>query len=285
VGYQVKPFKYISLFSGIEAASVAVKAAGLDWELMALCENDPELRKFLSKKYPNANLLPDIQLVNFSEYRPNLVVGGSPCQDFSVAGKRAGITGERSWLFMEFIRVVKETRADYFVWENVVSPEAEEAAAIIQRELKNHETAKFKLDSLAFNGLMRRRRMFVIGARIGISGITTGVHKNTSGQNRRINRCFEVALTRSGNKNRYQINTIPCLTKDGNKRFLVVKTKKGFQTYCLKPRIYEILFGLPMDYTRELGSNFKRLMGLGNSFDVNIMGRIFEAINDSFNAH
>jgi len=75
----------------------------------------------------------DIKQINGSDVPPvNVIIGGSPCQDLSVAGKRAGLSGERSGLFMEQIRIIKEMRsADeqrngtahvrprYMVWENV----------------------------------------------------------------------------------------------------------------------------------------------------------------------
>ena len=75
--------------------------------------------------------LGDITKINGAEIPPvDVITGGSPCQDLSVAGKRAGLDGERSGLFMEMIRVIKEMRnatADddrgslprYMVWENV----------------------------------------------------------------------------------------------------------------------------------------------------------------------
>ena len=69
----------------------------------------------------------DITQLNGAELEPvDLIVGGSPCQDLSVAGKRAGLEGERSGLFMEMIRVIKEmrnatnsVRPGYVLWENV----------------------------------------------------------------------------------------------------------------------------------------------------------------------
>lgn len=69
--------------------------------------------------------LGDITLIRGDEIEPvNCIIGGSPCQDLSVAGKRAGLSGERSGLFMEQIRIVKEMRKKYgkpryMVWENV----------------------------------------------------------------------------------------------------------------------------------------------------------------------
>lgn len=69
--------------------------------------------------------LGDITLIHGNEIEPvDCIIGGSPCQDLSVAGKRAGLSGERSGLFMEQIRIVKEMRnrygkPRYMVWENV----------------------------------------------------------------------------------------------------------------------------------------------------------------------
>ena len=69
--------------------------------------------------------LGDITLIHSNEIEPvDCIIGGSPCQDLSVAGKRAGLSGERSGLFMEQIRIVKEMRnrygkPRYMVWENV----------------------------------------------------------------------------------------------------------------------------------------------------------------------
>lgn len=78
--------------------------------------------------------LGDITLINGAEIEPvDVIIGGSPCQDLSIAGKRAGLDGEHSGLYMEQIRVVKEMRAEderrgrtgqfirprYMVWENV----------------------------------------------------------------------------------------------------------------------------------------------------------------------
>lgn len=67
----------------------------------------------------------DIMKLNGAEMPPvDIITGGSPCQDLSVAGKRAGLAGERSGLFMEQVRIIKEMRRKYgkprfMVWENV----------------------------------------------------------------------------------------------------------------------------------------------------------------------
>ena len=97
--------------------------------------------------------LGDITKLNGAEIPPvDIITGGSPCQDLSVAGKRAGLEGERSGLFMEQIRIVKEMRdatsvndrrmakPRYMVWENVPgafsSKGGEDFAAVLEEIIK-----------------------------------------------------------------------------------------------------------------------------------------------------
>lgn len=107
-----------SLFSGIGGFE-------LGFQDMAECvfqvEIERNCQKLLRDKFPKAKLYEDIRT-----FRPDLVTdrvdiicGGSPCQDLSVAGKRAGLDGERSGLFAQMVRVCKRLRPRYVVWENV----------------------------------------------------------------------------------------------------------------------------------------------------------------------
>lgn len=99
--------RYISVFSGIEAASVAFRPLG--WEPVAFSEIDPFPCAVLRERFPSVPNLGDISKVDWKPYRGkvDLVVGGSPCQSFSIAGKREGLKGE-SGLMYEFIRCVRE---------------------------------------------------------------------------------------------------------------------------------------------------------------------------------
>ena len=110
--------KYISLFSGIEAATVAWEQLG--WEPLAFSEIDPFPSAVLQHHYPNVPNLGDITKIDWRPYvgAADIVVGGSPCQSFSVAGKREGLAGA-SGLMFEYIRAVRELRPRWFVWENV----------------------------------------------------------------------------------------------------------------------------------------------------------------------
>lgn len=110
--------RYISVFSGIEAASVAWEQLG--WKPVAFCEIDAFPSAVLAARFPNVPNLGDITKVDWSPYRGTveLVCGGSPCQSFSVAGKREGLAGA-SGLMWEYIRCVSEVMPSWFVWENV----------------------------------------------------------------------------------------------------------------------------------------------------------------------
>ena len=108
--------RYGSVCSGIEAATVAWNPLG--WEPAWFCEIDPFPSAVLRHHYPEVPNHGDFTKLE----RPaaiDLLVGGTPCQDFSVAGLRAGIDGERGQLTLEFLRLVQRTEPRWLVWENV----------------------------------------------------------------------------------------------------------------------------------------------------------------------
>ncbi|MCG7916026.1 MAG: DNA cytosine methyltransferase [Candidatus Thiodiazotropha weberae] len=117
--------KYLSLFSGIESATVAWEPMG--WEPVAFCENEPFCCELLAHRYPQVPNLGDIKAVTRSMVaslgRFDLVVFGSPCQDLSVAGKREGLQGDRSGLFRRAVEVIGWCRelcgCWSALWENV----------------------------------------------------------------------------------------------------------------------------------------------------------------------
>lgn len=113
--------RYLSVFSGVEAASVAWEPLG--WVPVAFSEVDGHASEVLAKRFPNVPNLGDITKVDWKEFNArygavDVVVGGSPCQSFSIAGNREGLEGE-SRLMFEYIRCIREVRPRYFVWENV----------------------------------------------------------------------------------------------------------------------------------------------------------------------
>ena len=160
--------RYISVFSGIEAASVAFQPLGM--EPVAFAEVDAHASAVLAAHYPDIPNLGDVTKVDWEEYRgkADLVVGGSPCQSFSIAGKREGLKGE-SGLMYEFIRCVREVRPRWFLWENVPGALSSEHGAAFGQLL--HEMADGGgygcawrvLDAQFFGVAQRRRRLFLVG--------------------------------------------------------------------------------------------------------------------------
>jgi DNA (cytosine-5)-methyltransferase 1 len=160
--------RYISVFSGIEAASVAFQPLGM--EPVAFAEVDKHASAVLAAHYPDVPNLGDVTKIDWKKYRgkADLVVGGSPCQSFSIAGKREGLEGE-SGLMYEFIRCVREVRPRWFIWENVPGALSSEHGAAFGQLL--HEMADGGgygcawrvLDAQFFGVAQRRRRLFLVG--------------------------------------------------------------------------------------------------------------------------
>ena len=113
--------RYYSIFSGIEAASVAW--APLGWTPLLFSEVDEFPSAVLRHRFPNVPNLGDITKIDWREAvrafgRPDVVVGGSPCQAFSIAGLREGLKDPRGNLMLEWLRVVDEVKPEFALWEN-----------------------------------------------------------------------------------------------------------------------------------------------------------------------
>lgn len=162
--------RYVSLFSGIEAATVAWEPLG--WEPVAFAEIEPFPCAVLEHHWPHVPNLGDVCAVDWKEFvkdngAVDVIVGGSPCQSFSIAGGREGLDGE-SRLMYEYIRAVQDLRPRWFLWENVpgvFSTDAGRAFGILLDELEEcgYVLAWRVLDAQFFGVAQRRRRVFLVG--------------------------------------------------------------------------------------------------------------------------
>jgi len=112
----------LDLFSGIGGFSLGLERAGM--RTVAFCESDPYCRAVIAKHWPNVPIYDDVRTLTGERLRADriavdVICGGFPCQDISVAGKGAGIVGERSGLWSEFARIIGEVRPQYVIVENV----------------------------------------------------------------------------------------------------------------------------------------------------------------------
>lgn len=115
--------KVLDLFSGIGGFSLGLERAGM--QTMAFCEIDAKAMLVLKKHWPNVPVYEDVTKLNREILERDgitdidVICGGFPCQDISLAGKGAGLAGERSGLWFEFHRIIAEIRPRYAIIENV----------------------------------------------------------------------------------------------------------------------------------------------------------------------
>ena len=158
---------YGSVCSGIDAASVAWLPLG--WRCAFLSEIEAFPRAVLQHHYPEVPLHGDFTTVKAGQYEPiDLLVGGTPCQDFSVAGLRVGLDGERGQLTLEFVNLAERLRPKWLVWENVpgvLSIDKGRAFGAFLGGLADlgYGFAYRVLDAQFFGVPQRRRRVFVVG--------------------------------------------------------------------------------------------------------------------------
>ena len=159
--------RYVSIFSGVEAATLAWEPIG--WEPVCFAEFDEFPSAVLAERYPEVPNVGDVTKMNWKKYRNrvDLVVGGSPCQSFSIAGKRRGLQGE-SGLMFEYIRAVREIRPRWFLWENVPGALSSENGEAFRQLLSEMDKLGYGLawrilDAQFFGVAQRRRRLFLVG--------------------------------------------------------------------------------------------------------------------------
>jgi DNA (cytosine-5)-methyltransferase 1 len=162
------PITVGSLFSGVGGFDLGFVRAGFDvrWQ----CEIDRDCRDVLCRQFPETDVIySDVRtLPTHDVERVDILIGGFPCQDLSVAGRRAGLDGSRSGLFYEFCRIIGELRPTLVVMENVaglLSSNGGYDMAIILgtlRDLGAHDIAWCVLDAQWFGVPQRRRRVFLV---------------------------------------------------------------------------------------------------------------------------
>jgi len=186
--------RVLELFAGAGGMALGFHRAG--WETVALAEWDAHAQCVLRARFPGVPLYGDVQEMDGREvvasHGPvDLVSGGAPCQDLSVAGKRAGLDGSRSVLFYDLVRIWEETGATYCLYENVLgalsSQKGADFAAVLSAFVGRDVPVPVDgwrggggvvtgptgvaawrvLDAQYFGVPQRRRRVFVLCARPG----------------------------------------------------------------------------------------------------------------------
>lgn len=158
--------KFGSLFSGVGGFDLGFERAGMECAWQA--ERDKFALQVLNTHWPNILKYEDVKDVGRNAEPVDLICGGFPCQDLSVAGKRAGLAGERSGLWFEFRRIIEGLAPTWVVIENVpglLSSSKGRDMAVLLGGLAQlgYGWAYRVLDSQYFGVAQRRRRVFIVG--------------------------------------------------------------------------------------------------------------------------
>ena len=178
----------VSLFAGVGGFDLAMERNGV--KVVASVEIDKHCQAVLERQFPNAKQFDDVTTVKGSDliaagFNPSkgIITGGFPCQDLSVAGKRAGLAGARSGLFWEIARIVEETQTEYFILENVPgllsSNKGDDFGVVLGAMADLGYSVGWRvLDAQYFGVPQRRKRVFIIGRRSTSDGLAEVLFKS-----------------------------------------------------------------------------------------------------------
>jgi DNA (cytosine-5)-methyltransferase 1 len=166
--------KFGSLFSGVGGFDLGLRDAG--WECVWQVEKDEHCQQVLKYHWPEASLYGDIQDVKGQDLEPvEAICFGSPCQDLSISGRKAGIDGDNSKMFFEAVRVIGEMREStrgtfprWIIWENVIGALSSQNGEDFERVLQEMDLLGAALiewavlDAQYFGLPQRRKRVFLI---------------------------------------------------------------------------------------------------------------------------
>ena len=170
-----RKIKVAELFAGAGGLAFGLERAGL--KTIFLNEIDDNSIATLKKNRPNWNVIPgDVKNISFKDIKADVVTGGFPCQAFSYAGKKLGFEDTRGTLFFEFARAVKEIQPKIFIAENVAGLVSHDKGRTLQTMLKvlredldDYDVEYKILNAVNFSVPQKRRRIFIVGVKKGIS--------------------------------------------------------------------------------------------------------------------
>jgi DNA (cytosine-5)-methyltransferase 1 len=163
-------FRVLDLFSGIGGFGLGLHWAGM--RLVACCEADPFCRAVLARHFPAIPIYADIRSLSAAALegdgiRPDLICGGFPCQDASVAGSGAGLRGARTGLWREMARLVGECQPRWVVAENVPGLRSRGADRVLaELEALGYASWPLVVGAVHAGAPHRRRRVWIIARRL-----------------------------------------------------------------------------------------------------------------------
>jgi DNA (cytosine-5-)-methyltransferase len=301
-----------SLFSGLGTAEIATKAVFDDARCVFACEIDKYARASFEANVSCEEFYKDIRDIDGSKYKDkiDILIGGSPCQDFSLAGLRAGIAGERGQLLYEYLRVLKEARPKYFIFENVKGLLSINKGKTFNTLLEYVKELGYFLTYQILNtkdyGIpQNRERLYLVGSKedLGISfkkpvKLTKSIKDFLDTDNNKyLNKPYEllpkpigssiiqVAKTDCSRANMRRVYSVegasPCLLAvagtGGNNQVKVLIRDK---IRVLSPREYLRLQGFDDSY-KIVVSNSQMYKQAGNAMSLNVLTMVLESIKEA----
>jgi DNA (cytosine-5)-methyltransferase 1 len=268
----------LDIFSGIGGFSIGLEAASM--QTVAFCEINPFCRKILTRHWPSVPIFTDITTIHKEDLktlpRIDVIAGGFPCQDISVAGKQKGIAAKRSGLWKEFARLINEVRPKYAIIENVANLRSQGLINVLQDLWEIGYNAEWHcIPASAFGAPHRRDRIWIISYPSCLCkvGLSVGKKETESTFGDGYKNAFDPdqqGLQRCGGFkeispicSQEQIGMYYCSRgiKQWGEEPLEVPRLKDER---LNPDWVEWLMGYPISWT-DGGSRMQRLMALGNS--------------------
>jgi DNA (cytosine-5)-methyltransferase 1 len=163
-----EPFTYGSFFTGIGGMDLGFDRAGMQCKYQV--EIDQSCQDVLYNHWPKVEKFTDVKTIKKSDLpTTNLICGGFPCQDVSIAGRRKGLAGERSGLWFYFAEIIEQSRPDWLSLENVPgllsSHGGQDFKIILDGLVKYGYSVCWRIfDAQYFGVAQRRRRLFIIGS-------------------------------------------------------------------------------------------------------------------------
>jgi site-specific DNA-cytosine methylase len=266
----------LSLFDGMSCGQIALNRLGIKVDKYFASEIDPYAIKITQKNFPNTIQLGDVTKISVHDLpKLDLIIGGSPCQGFSTAGKELNFDDPRSKLFFEFVRVLRENNPGHFLLENVGMKK--EYRDIITHEV-NYEPVM--INASLVSGQNRPRFYWSsMGITVpedkGISAADVlGIKDAQIGQlqpyprdykKRGLKRVERIEYRTDGKSNAMLTNPMKNL----------LKTEEGYRK--LTPEECEKLQTVPVGYTEGV-SNTQRYRMIGNSWNVDVIAHIFRRL-------
>lgn len=284
----------LSLFDGMSCGQIALNRAGIKYDNYFASEIDKHAIAVTQHNYPNTKQLGSVTEVQANDLpKIDLLIGGSPCQGFSIAGKKLNFDDDRSKLFFEFVRLKNELKPKYFLLENVRM--TDDIADAIDELLG---VKRIFIDSRNFTGMIRKRYYWT---NIPIRVVPT---KNLTIADLLDNEPFDRDLNFFLDRTKYEPTTsydgiITINPRDNNgkqtwQRGRVYDVKGSCPTICaslfdlnitndhktwrkLTINECEKLQGVPKDYTSIVSKN-ERGKQLGNGWTVDVIAHIFKGL-------